>query len=158
MTPRRAWYPLQDSNSQPPDPKSGALSIELSGRRPIVIRTGAYDPSVATQPPPTTPLGPPPQPGPAASRDEWRTWRHQIRDYWRAQGRASGWYGPGYWPGPWGWWGGGSFWAVVLVVIGIYYLLQNLGLLSWLRGDVLWPALLIVLGLWLLLRRSRWWP
>jgi hypothetical protein len=26
------WYPLQDSNSQPPDPKSGALSIELSGR------------------------------------------------------------------------------------------------------------------------------
>jgi hypothetical protein len=81
-----------------------------------------------------------------------------MRDYWRAQGRASGWYGPGYWAGPWGWWGGGSFWAVALVVIGIYYLLQNLGLLSWLRGDVLWPALLIVLGLWLLLRRSRWWP
>ncbi len=42
--------------------------------------------------------------------------------------------------------------------LGVYYLLQNLGLLSWLRGDVLWPALLIVLGLWLLLRRSRWWP
>ncbi|HXL17890.1 MAG TPA: DUF5668 domain-containing protein [Streptosporangiaceae bacterium] len=113
---------------------------------------------MATEPPPSTPAGPPPQPGPAASRDEWRAWRHQIRDYWRAQGHASGWYGPGYWPGPWGWWGGGSFWAVVLVVIGIYYLLQNLGLLSWLRGDVLWPALLILLGLWLLLRRSRWWP
>jgi len=47
---------------------------------------------------------------------------------------------------------------VVLVVLGIYYLLQNLGFLSWLRGDVLWPALLILLGLWLLLRRSRWWP
>src|SRR5438067_4855991 len=29
---RGTWYPLQDSNSQPPDPKSGALSIELSGR------------------------------------------------------------------------------------------------------------------------------
>src|SRR6266849_3220356 len=28
---RERWYPLQDSNSQPPDPKSGALSIELSG-------------------------------------------------------------------------------------------------------------------------------
>src|SRR5229473_916385 len=34
----QAWYPLQDSNSQPPDPKSGALSIELSGRKQIVIR------------------------------------------------------------------------------------------------------------------------
>src|SRR5882672_3276026 len=30
------WYPRQDSNSQPPDPKSGALSIELRGRSPIV--------------------------------------------------------------------------------------------------------------------------
>jgi hypothetical protein len=27
------WYPRQDSNSQPPDPKSGALSIELRGRQ-----------------------------------------------------------------------------------------------------------------------------
>src|SRR5258708_39952129 len=34
---RERWYPLQDSNSQPPDPKSGALSIELSGRAPIVV-------------------------------------------------------------------------------------------------------------------------
>ncbi len=86
---------------------------------------------MASTPPPPTPVGPPPQPGPAASRDEWRAWQHQMRDYARAQGHAGGWYGPGYWPGPWGWWGGGSFWAVALVVIGVYYLLQNLGLLSW---------------------------
>ena len=33
-------YPLQDSNSQPPDPKSGALSIELSGRSPILKTLG----------------------------------------------------------------------------------------------------------------------
>jgi hypothetical protein len=44
----------------------------------------------------------------------------------------------------------------VLVVIGAYYLLQNLGLLKSLPGDVLWPILLILLGVWLLLRRSRW--
>jgi hypothetical protein len=45
-----------------------------------------------------------------------------------------------------------------LVVIGAYYLLQNLGLLSWLRGDVLWPSLVILLGVLLLLRRGRdWW-
>src|SRR5713226_158206 len=34
---RERWYPLQDSNSQPPDPKSGALSIELSGRAFILL-------------------------------------------------------------------------------------------------------------------------
>jgi hypothetical protein len=45
-----------------------------------------------------------------------------------------------------------------LVVIGAYYLLQNLGLLRWLRGDVLWPSLVILLGVLLLLRRGRdWW-
>ncbi len=47
---------------------------------------------------------------------------------------------------------------MVLVVIGLYYLLQNLGLLKSIPGDILWPALLILFGLWLLLRRSRWWP
>src|SRR5450759_214716 len=40
-----SWYPLQDSNSQPPDPKSGALSIELSGRPPMVL-----NPLVASRP------------------------------------------------------------------------------------------------------------
>jgi hypothetical protein len=47
----------------------------------------------------------------------------------------------------------------VLLVIGVYYLLQNLGLLTWVRGDVLWPLLLILLGVWLLVRRGRGvWP
>src|ERR1700674_4809052 len=35
------WYPRQDSNSQPPDPKSGALSIELRGRRPLMLWANA---------------------------------------------------------------------------------------------------------------------
>ena len=42
-----------------------------------------------------------------------------------------------------------------MILIGAYYLLQNLGLLSWLKGDVLWPILLILLGVVLLIRRSR---
>jgi hypothetical protein len=45
------------------------------------------------------------------------------------------------------------FWPVVLVVIGIYFLLNNLNLLSWLRFDVVWPVLLIGLGVWLIFRR-----
>jgi hypothetical protein len=42
-----------------------------------------------------------------------------------------------------------------LVVVGAYYLLKNIGLLSWLQGDVIWPILLIVLGVLLLVRRGR---
>ena len=106
---------------------------------------------MASEIPPTQPAGPPPQPGPGASRDEWRAWRHQQRDYWRAQPHA------GSWNGPWNWWGGGWFWGAALLVIGAYYLFRNLGLLGWLPGDVLWPGLLILLGIYLLVRRNRSW-
>ncbi|HEV2027224.1 MAG TPA: DUF5668 domain-containing protein [Candidatus Dormibacteraeota bacterium] len=110
---------------------------------------------MASEPPPTQPAGPPTQPGPAASRDEWRAWRHHQHDYWREQRHAGGWYGPG--TGPWNWWGGSWFWGVALLLIGAYYLLQNLGLLKWIPADVLWPSLLILLGLYLLVRRGRGW-
>ncbi|TMD70912.1 MAG: hypothetical protein E6I81_12590 [Chloroflexi bacterium] len=104
--------------------------------------------------PPSQPAGPPPEPGPAASHDEWQVWRHRQRDYWRSQRPAGGWYGPGMW----NWWGGGWFWGAALLVIGVYFLLQNLGLLNWLPGDVLWPLLLILFGVYLLVRRGRgWW-
>jgi hypothetical protein len=112
---------------------------------------------MATEPPRTaTPAAEPPQPpGAGASRDEWRAWSHQQRDYMREH-VGGGWYGP--WP-----WGGGGvwpwFWGAALVLIGGYYLLQNLGLLNWVRGDVLWPSLLIMLGVLLLIRRGRdRWP
>ena len=71
--------------------------------------------------------------------------------------RNLGW-GGGYGPWPWG---GGGVWpwfaGAALVVIGAYYLLQNLGLLGWLHGDVLWPTLLVVLGVLLLIRRGSAW-
>ena len=103
---------------------------------------------MATEPPtspPPPPAEPPRPPGPGGTRDEWRAWR-------RRQRAAGDWYGP------WPWVGGGVwpwFWGAALVLIGAYYLLQNLGLLSWLKGDVLWPSLLIVLGVVLLIRRTR---
>jgi hypothetical protein len=115
------------------------------------VATGPTDPS------PSPPASFPNPPGPNASRDEWRDWRRQQKEYVRGQMRQSGWYGPT--PG-WGWWGGGWtwFWGIALVVIGAYYLLQNLGLLSWLKGDILWPVLLIAFGIFLLIRRERgWW-
>jgi hypothetical protein len=44
------------------------------------------------------------------------------------------------------------FWPLVLIVIGVYLLLHNLGLI---REDVFWPLVLIAIGLWLILRRAR---
>jgi hypothetical protein len=46
-------------------------------------------------------------------------------------------------------------WPLVLVVLGLYFLLRNLGVLNWLNGDLVWPVLLIILGVWLILRRTR---
>jgi hypothetical protein len=42
-----------------------------------------------------------------------------------------------------------------LIVIGVYFLLSNLNLLTWLHADVVWPLLLIALGVWLIVRRVR---
>lgn len=105
----------------------------------------ATEPPSSAPPPPAEASNPPP--GPGASRDEWRAWRSRQGDYvW------PGWYGPWAWGGRgvWPW-----FWGAALILIGAYYLLQNLGLLNWLRGDVLWPSLLILLGVLFLVRRGR---
>jgi len=53
--------------------------------------------------------------------------------------------------------GWGLFWGGALVLLGLYSLLSNLGLLGWLRGDIFWPSLLILLGVFLIVRRGRWW-
>ena len=47
------------------------------------------------------------------------------------------------------------FWPAVLIVIGVYFLLNNLGYLGWLRAEYVWPVVLIGLGVWLILRRAR---
>jgi phage shock protein C len=47
-------------------------------------------------------------------------------------------------------WGGG-----ILILIGVYFLLVNLGLLNWLDWNIAWPVILIALGVWLVVRRLR---
>jgi cell wall-active antibiotic response 4TMS protein YvqF len=42
----------------------------------------------------------------------------------------------------------------VLIVLGAYFLLRNLGLLGWLRSDIFWPLVIIALGVWLIVRRG----
>lgn len=47
--------------------------------------------------------------------------------------------------------------GAALILIGVFYLLQNLNLswLRWFNFDLLWPVLLIIGGIALLLRRAR---
>jgi Domain of unknown function (DUF5668) len=52
-------------------------------------------------------------------------------------------------------WRNPYFWPGVLIVVGVYFLLYNLGVLWWLRGDIFWPLVLIAIGVWLILRRAR---
>ncbi len=60
----------------------------------------------------------------------------------------------GAWPGRRrsrsGLWGG-----AVLIIVGVYFLLSNFGLLEWLRWDVFWPVVLIGVGVYLVARRLR---
>jgi Domain of unknown function (DUF5668) len=46
---------------------------------------------------------------------------------------------------------------VILIVLGIYFLLNNLypRLFDWLRADYVWPVLLIALGVFLIFRQTR---
>jgi phage shock protein C len=53
--------------------------------------------------------------------------------------------------------GGGLIIGAALIVVGVIFFFQNLGLpwLWWLKFDALWPLLLIAGGVILLLRRTR---
>lgn len=53
------------------------------------------------------------------------------------------------------WWRREYFWPAVLVIVGVYFLLSNLGFLWWLRPEILWPLVLIGLGVWLIVRRAK---
>jgi hypothetical protein len=49
-----------------------------------------------------------------------------------------------------GFWGG-----AILILIGLYFLLSNLGFLWWLSFDIVWPVVLIGIGVYLVFRRLR---
>lgn len=43
--------------------------------------------------------------------------------------------------------------ALVLILLGIFFLFRNVGWLDWFDAGWVWPVILIVLGVWLLARR-----
>jgi membrane-bound ClpP family serine protease len=50
------------------------------------------------------------------------------------------------------------FFGLLLIVIGVIFLLQNLGYLSASAWGVLWPVIVVIIGLTFIFGRSRtWW-
>jgi phage shock protein C len=88
-------------------------------------QAGGTDPSGS--PSSGSPSGGPPPAGPPPSRGGW---------------------GPPYRNRPPALWAG-----IILIVLGAWFLLANIGVLSGFRWDLFWPIVLIALGLLLLLRR-----
>ena len=49
-----------------------------------------------------------------------------------------------------------GLWAgAILVLVGVYFLLRNFGVIPELRWDYAWPVLVIMVGIYLLVRRFR---
>jgi phage shock protein C len=45
--------------------------------------------------------------------------------------------------------------GILLILMGIYFLLNQLGWLSWISGAVFWPLVIIGFGVYLLIRQKR---
>jgi phage shock protein C len=59
-----------------------------------------------------------------------------------------GWWSPSHRGRPRGLWAG-----IILIALGAYFLLANIGVLSGFRWDLFWPVVLIAIGLLILVRR-----
>jgi phage shock protein PspC (stress-responsive transcriptional regulator) len=122
---------------EPPEGRPGPATRSIGDRLRAMgdelredFRTGFSRAQASGPPPPPTsgdPAGGPPPSGPPHHQGRW--------------GAPYGSRPPGLWAG------------AILIVLGAYFLVTNLGLLSNFRWDLFWPAVLIVLGLLLLIRR-----
>lgn len=45
--------------------------------------------------------------------------------------------------------------GIILILLGIFFLLENLHLIPRIDKDLLWPAIIIFVGVWLLIKRWR---
>jgi hypothetical protein len=48
------------------------------------------------------------------------------------------------------------FFGTLIIVVGVFFLLRNLGIISAELWDILWPTVLIIIGVKLLLGPRRW--
>ena len=45
--------------------------------------------------------------------------------------------------------------GIILVIIGVFFLLKNLGFLAGISADIFWPIVLILIGVWCMVRRGH---
>ncbi|MEA2635637.1 MAG: phage shock protein [Chloroflexota bacterium] len=124
------WFLMEPPQGAPTTTRSvGGRLRAMSDDIRQDFRTGFRQSQASGTPSPTSgdPASGPPPAGPPSHHGRW---------------------GPPYGNRPPGLWAG-----IILIVLGAYFLLTNLGVLSNLRWDLFWPAVLIVLGLLLLVRR-----
>jgi phage shock protein C len=112
------------------DFRTGFGSQASGAGSPPPPTTGGPPPTTGVPPPPSAPSPPSGVPPPGSA--------HPQR----------GWWGPSYRDRPRGLWAG-----VILIGLGAYFLLANVGLLSRFRWDLFWPFVLIAIGLLVLARR-----
>jgi len=47
--------------------------------------------------------------------------------------------------------------GIIIIIIGVAFLLKNLGVISIAVWNIIWPCILIVIGVRLLFRHQPWW-
>jgi len=48
-----------------------------------------------------------------------------------------------------------GWFGILLILLGVFFLLENLNLIRWFNNDLLWPIIIIFIGAWLLIKRWR---
>ena len=46
--------------------------------------------------------------------------------------------------------------ALIIILLGVVFLLRNLGVITTHIWSVLWPSIIILVGFWLLYKRYEW--
>jgi phage shock protein C len=125
------WFLMEPPQGAPAPTTTRSVSERLRAMGDDIrqdFRTGFSRSQGSEAPPPASgdPAGGPPPSGPPSHHGRWGPYGNRP---------------PGLWAG------------IILIVLGAYFLLTNLGVLSNLRWDLFWPAVLILVGLLLLVRR-----
>jgi phage shock protein C len=118
------WFLMEPSQGTPPSP-ARSVGDRLRAMRDDIKQDFRTGFSRSQED-----AAPHPDPRPEGGREKFGRW------------------GPPYGNRPPGLWAG-----IILIVLGAYFLLTNLGVLGNLRWDLFWPAVLIALGVLLLVRR-----
>jgi phage shock protein C len=126
------WFLMEPPQGTPPS-TTRSVSDRLRAMGDDIrqdFRSGFSRSQTGGSQPPSTGDTPHPDPPPQGGREKFGRW------------------GPPFSSRPPGLWGG-----IILIVLGAYFLLTNLGIFNNVHWEIVWPVILIALGLLLLLRR-----